>query len=271
MSLFSKKAAKTRISAVFFNGKISEMQSKGCERYFLAWFFLRMKDMKIPVSYLAYTLATVYHETAFTMEPIEEYGKGAGRPYGEPDPVTGQTYYGRGDTQNTWKENYEKLSAQLYDTKSLDKGVDVVNFPELLLTPIYSAQATIIGMSTGLYTGKSYSDYLDQEVPDYINARRIINGTDRAETIAGYAHDFERALRLALGSPLDRAVVKIGSPKSSDVRELQINLGLNPDGVFGSNTQSRVMQFQKSQGLDDDGVVGKKTWGAMERAFYWSE
>jgi hypothetical protein len=35
------------------------------------------------------------------MQPIEEYGKGRGMPYGKPDPTTGQVYYGRGFVQLT--------------------------------------------------------------------------------------------------------------------------------------------------------------------------
>jgi len=35
------------------------------------------------VYHLAYMLATAYHETASTMQPIEEYGKGKTRPYGK--------------------------------------------------------------------------------------------------------------------------------------------------------------------------------------------
>ena len=49
--------------------------------------------------WLAYILATDYHETAYTMQPIEEYGKGAGYDYGEPDPVTGEIYFGTGLVQ----------------------------------------------------------------------------------------------------------------------------------------------------------------------------
>ncbi|HCH0955322.1 TPA: hypothetical protein NKP33_004761, partial [Vibrio parahaemolyticus] len=178
-------------------------QSLGCERYMLAYFLLRSKRIRIPLSYLAYSLATVYHETAYNMQPVEEYGKGVGHEYGVPDPITGQAYYGRGDVQVTWKYNYERLSRLLFNVYTLEQGVDLVSNPNLLLTPIYSAQATLIGMATGLFTGSKYSDYLDQETPDYVNARRIINGTDRAETIAGYAHDFERALKLAFGFSLD--------------------------------------------------------------------
>ncbi|CAH1521310.1 conserved hypothetical protein [Vibrio owensii] len=267
-NLFSSRAVFTRLNAVFFSGKISEMQSKGCEKYMTAYFFLKMKKMRIPLNYLSYTLSTVYHETAFTMEPIEEYKKGAGHEYGIPDPVTGQTYYGRGDVQVTWKYNYERLSKIMFNIETMEQGVDLVNNPDLLLTPIYSAQATILGMSTGLFTGKSYSDYLDQEEPDYVNARKIINGTDRAHTLAGYAHDFERALRLGFGAPLDRDTIQLYS-NGSDVRELQLNLNLEPDGVFGNNTKQRVIQFQERYGLTADGVVGEKTWKKIESVFYW--
>lgn len=266
----SEKALATRVNAALFNGDMTDKQKNGCERYIVAYFLLRMKRMRIPLSYLAYTLATVYHETAYQMQPVEEYGKGAGHEYGIPDPITGKAYYGRGDVQVTWKYNYERLSEILFSTDTLEQGVDLVNNPDLLLTPIYSAQATIMGMATGLFTGKKYSDYLDQETPDYVNARRIINGTDCAEVIAGYAHEFERALKLAFGAPLDRATVRNGS-RGTDVRELQLNLGLNPDGIFGNGTESRVKAFQEKSGLSSDGIVGKKTWTKMESIFYWGE
>lgn len=45
--------------------------------------------------HLAYPLATTLHETAATMQPIEEY-QGASQPYGKEDPETHQAYFGRG-------------------------------------------------------------------------------------------------------------------------------------------------------------------------------
>ncbi|MDF5323501.1 peptidoglycan-binding protein [Vibrio parahaemolyticus] len=241
-------------------------QSLGCERYMLAYFLLRSKRIRIPLSYLAYSLATVYHETAYNMQPVEEYGKGVGHEYGVPDPITGQAYYGRGDVQVTWKYNYERLSRLLFNVYTLEQGVDLVSNPNLLLTPIYSAQATLIGMATGLFTGSKYSDYLDQETPDYVNARRIINGTDRAETIAGYAHDFERALKLAFGFSLDRTTVRNGS-RGVDVRELQLDLGLNADGIFGNGTEASVKAFQDKYGLSNDGIVGKTHGRKLKQYF----
>jgi putative chitinase len=68
---------------------------------------------------LAYVLATVYHETAHTMQPVREGGKGAGYDYGKklkrgggkgkriPYTTPDQIYYGRGYIQVTWFENYD--------------------------------------------------------------------------------------------------------------------------------------------------------------------
>ncbi|WP_273976240.1 hypothetical protein [Vibrio parahaemolyticus] len=67
----SEKALATRVNAALFNGDMTDKQKNGCERYIVAYFLLRMKRMRIPLSYLAYTLATVYHETAHQMQPVE--------------------------------------------------------------------------------------------------------------------------------------------------------------------------------------------------------
>jgi len=140
--------------------------------------------------WFAYMLATAYHETAHTFQPIEEIGKGRGRPYGIPDRVTGQTYYGRGLVQLTWKRNYQTFSNLL--------GVDLVNDPALALDPGTAYKIMSIGMIKGLFTGKKLSNYINDQKRDYVNARRIINALDRANLIAGYAVKFEATLRGSL-------------------------------------------------------------------------
>lgn len=146
--------------------------------------------------YLAYILATAAHETAYTMQPIAEYGRGRGRKYGVPDPVTGQTYYGRGYVQLTWKFNYEKASKVL--------GVDFVRNPDLVMTPRHAVRILFQGMKEGWFTGKSLSDYLDgvdedyrEDLREFSNARRIVNGTDKQVQIGQLAIKFETALRTA--------------------------------------------------------------------------
>ena len=130
--------------------------------------------------WLAYMLATVYHETAATMQPISEYGLGRGRPYGEPD--NGHTYYGRGYVQLTWKRNYAAMSPVT--------GVDLVNHPELALRPDIAAKVMFHGMEHGVFTGKKLADYFTPRTTDFLMARQIINGMDCAALIAGYARNF---------------------------------------------------------------------------------
>lgn len=139
----STKAFLNRLNAVYFNGKMNKTQ-RNCVSLFafsITLMHLIQKDMFY--QYLAYILATVYHETAFTMKSIEEYGKGQGRPYGEPDPRIGQIYYGRNYPQLTWYDNYEKASEHLFDKNLVQGTVDFLNHPERILEPFYGVQVTV--------------------------------------------------------------------------------------------------------------------------------
>lgn len=132
---------------------------------------------------VAYMLATVFHETAKTMQPIEEYGKGHGRAYG--NEMNGHIYYGRGYVQLTWYYNYDKMGMEL--------GIDLFNNPGLALEPNTALAIMIEGMTNGFFTEKKLSDYFNENT-DWKNARRIINGNDKDETIAGYAKIFYKSL-----------------------------------------------------------------------------
>ena len=136
--------------------------------------------------WLAYMLATTYHETDKKMQPIEEYGKGKTRPYGKPDPVTGKAYYGRGYVQLTWKYNYEAMGKIVKD--------DLVNHPELALRLDYATKILFYGMMNGTFTGRKLSAYFNATTEDWKNARRIINGLDKASMIADYGHSFYAAI-----------------------------------------------------------------------------
>jgi peptidoglycan hydrolase-like protein with peptidoglycan-binding domain len=265
---FSRAAFLTRVNATLFSGKISDSQKEGVNRYLNAWLiYNNVLGKNIPVSWLAYILATVYHETAATMQPIAEYGHGAGYDYGKPDPETGQVYYGRGDVQLTHKVNYEKAQQYVINFNTMKPDLDMVNNPDLALVPWVAAQVTINGMSQGWFTGKSLSDYLTPTATDYYNARRIINGTDKAQTIAAYAVEFEEALHLANGDGIVRSLVQMGS-KGDDVREVQLMLRLSPDGVAGSDTTNAIMTFQAKSLLQVDGMCGNDTWLALDTEIY---
>lgn len=124
--------------------------------------------------YLAYTLATAKRECMFHLS-IREVGRGAGKAYGRTDPVTGQTYYGRGPIQLTWKANYDKMGKLV--------GMDLVRKPDLVLVPTVGVQVMFVGMEKGSFTGKKLSDYFNATKEDAFNARKIVNGLDHAREI----------------------------------------------------------------------------------------
>lgn len=154
-------------------------------------------DPKIPdLRWVAYMLATVKHETAGTFAPIAEYGRGKDQPYGIPD-LNGRIYYGRGYVQLTWKENYAKLG------KQLGLGDALVENPDLALDPDIAYRILSHGMRNGSFTGRKLADYISGSRCNYVGARRIINGDDKAALIASYAADFVN--ELAKGVPHVRA------------------------------------------------------------------
>lgn len=148
------------------------------------------------VRWAAYMLATVKRECANQWQPLEEFGKGKGRPYGVPVKVTDtdgttytNTYYGRGYVQLTWKANYANMGAKL------GLGNLLVLHPEHALEPSTAYKIMSYGMRHGSFTGKKLADFIHDNVTDYVNSRRIINGLDHAQDIAGYAQAFETLLR----------------------------------------------------------------------------
>jgi predicted chitinase len=134
----------------------------------------------------AYVVATVKHETAGTFRPLEEYGKGRGRSYGRPDNHTGKAYYGRGFVQLTWKSNYQRYQDIL--------GIPLVNQPELACDPNVALFILVHGFKHGTFTGRKLTDYVSPGKTDFWNARRCINGTDRAQLIAASAQQILRTL-----------------------------------------------------------------------------
>ena len=159
----------------------------------------RLSPQELDHRHLAYVLATAWHETAYTMQPIAEYGKGRTRVYGKKHAplhsgsskrvLNNHIYYGRGYVQLTWFTNY------LVQTEDLK--IDIISNPELALVPKTAANIAINGMIRGRFTGKKLTDYIARGRTDFINARRIINGIDKAREIARHAEVINQALILS--------------------------------------------------------------------------
>lgn len=124
---------------------------------------------------LAYIIATAWHESK--LKPIKEIRASSGTTlYNTQNAYWYSGYYGRGFVQLTWKANYQKMSDFL--------GINLVDNPDLALNPKYAAQILVYGMMKGSFTGKKLSDYINPgSSNDFYNARKIVNGLDRAMLI----------------------------------------------------------------------------------------
>ncbi|MFT6910395.1 MAG: hypothetical protein ACJAS1_007124 [Oleiphilaceae bacterium] len=188
---------------IFFKQYYGLTTTKGED---LSGFFEKIKQDSNITSFgwAAYMLATAYHETTFSFKPKSESGKGNGHRYskvydvkdvkgirGKPGAIYKNVYYGRGYVQLTWDKNYKILG------KALGIGDKLYINPDLALDPDIAYNITSLGMRDGIFTTKKLSDYITANKVDYLNARRIINGTDEASKIAEYALLIEYLLRLA--------------------------------------------------------------------------
>lgn len=162
-----------------FGGKISTDQFDGLDR------ILKYKDSRYPHwenRWLAYLLATVFHETARRMQPIEEMG---GQSY-----LRSKKYwpwYGRGLIQITWEENYKKYG---------------ITNPKQALEWDTALRVAFDGMEKGKFSrdkggAQTLARYFNKQKNDPEGARKIINGTDKKSLIAGYYKNFLDALEQA--------------------------------------------------------------------------
>lgn len=193
-----------------FKGSLTESQVAGLDILLNIW---EDDFSSYPDEFLAYCLGTTYHETARTMQPIREYGRGRGRKYGRPDSKTGQTYYGRGHVQLTWYDNYKFVGKEM--------GIDLVNNPDKAMIPEVAATILYRGCIEGWFTGKKLADYITDKSCNYRQCRRIVNGMDKAALIAGYAKKFAKAIEAAQREPVVTAekLEKAGSRTAKAARK----------------------------------------------------
>lgn len=156
---------------------------------------------------IAYILATAHHESD-KFKSYREYGdenyfkkmydiEGSrprkARELGNINVGDGAKYAGRGAVQITGRTNYQKQGKKL--------GLDLENHPELTERDDIAARILVRGMMDGDFTGKKLDHYFTIETYDFWGARRMINGTDKADLIAGYAEHYLQAL-IAASEPI---------------------------------------------------------------------
>ena len=178
-----------RVRADPFGGNLTQRQVDGLNTLLDVW-EIHFRDCDI--RWLAYSLATAFHETAQTMEPIPEYGEGSGHSYGEPAGPYGQCYYGRGYVQLTWEENYIKGEQILADKYCVECPMH--QYPHRMLEHEPAALVLFDGSIEGWFTGVGLPQFFNASREDPYEARTVINGHDKAELIEGYYRSFKAAL-----------------------------------------------------------------------------
>jgi putative chitinase len=171
-----------------FGGSLSQAQVDGMNAL-----LDRADAVGMDYRQFAYVLATTFHETARTMQPIAEYGQGKGHDYGQPAGPYDQCYYGRGFVQLTWFDNYSKMQGACGSDPTWS-GKDIVQVADDALDLKIATDVIFYGMANGTFTGKKLSDYINAQGTDWYSARKIVNALDQASTIQDYAGKFHAAL-----------------------------------------------------------------------------
>lgn len=191
-----------------FGGSLTQQQVDGMNDILSFW---NEKYRDFDIRWLAYYMATVFHETSARMVPVRE-GSNAKRMATDAQAVAAAKYvyqkgytriryfdvgrygyvpYGRGRVQVTLDDNYAFVAKKTgADPRALDKK---------LLESRFDLEVSMRGTFEGWWTRGRHKmiDYFSDHTDDPEGARRIVNGTDKAKLIAGYYRNFLGALEAA--------------------------------------------------------------------------
>lgn len=178
-------------------GRLSVAQVSGYEAFFDFW---DSRSVLTDKRWLAYILATAFHETGKRLQAVREgfcdtdacsvravttlfNQRRISRNYALPH-ENGNSYFGRGFVQLTHGFNY-KSSGQ-----NIGLGNRVYDDPDLALDTATSVKITCVGMLIGSFTGHKLEQHFTDTKSDWKDARKIVNGRDKATLIAGHGKKF---------------------------------------------------------------------------------
>jgi putative chitinase len=243
--IMDRKAFFTAIRPMF-GGSLSQSQVDGLNRLLDVWH--KYYAINGSAEELAYNLATSFHETAATMQPITERGSRSyfnkyepgtriGKRLGNTQKGDGYRFRGEGDVQNTGRANARKATKRLNEVFGL--GIDLEVNPDQRGDPFISAHSLFLGNREGWWTGRDLGGYIDgvdesdaEDRAEYVKARAVVNGKDRADLIAGYAVKFEAALKAAdygkkahIPEKVERLVEDADKPGASSTTNIATGIG----------------------------------------------
>jgi putative chitinase len=169
-----------------------------------------------------------------------------GRMGNRPGTHDGSRFIGRGLSQVTGREGYEKLGEKV--------ALDLVNNPDLVVAP---ANALECGVADFIICGCLPFAQVDdvQGVTKHLNGG-FIGLSERMAWLTRW--------KIALGSqnPVPHSTVWL----QASLNKLGAEPALVPDGSFGPLTAAALKEFQQSHGLEADGKVDPETFAAIEAA-----
>lgn len=205
-----------QVRARLYEGRLTQGQVDGHNALLAKW---EADYATHDPRFLAYCLATAYHETGRRMQPVEEnlnysaeglvknfhryfLPADAERFAGQPERIANRIYAhrmgnggaatgdgwrfrGRGLVQITGRDNYRTYRLE--------------DAPEKALEPETAVRILFDGMIAGRFTGYALNDFFNATKSDWVNARRVVNGLNRAEEIGLFGVIFATAIGLSLG------------------------------------------------------------------------
>ena len=161
-----------------FAGQYKQVQKDGLDAILTEW---ERRKPQGDLRWLAYMLATAFHETNQQMQPVAEaYWVNNAEKWRKANLVY-YPYYGRGYVQLTHPGNYRKAGDYV--------GEDLVAKPDRALDPGNAAAIMFVGMEEGWFRADArrhdLARYFSTSVNDPVGARAIINGKEYKKTSTG--------------------------------------------------------------------------------------
>jgi hypothetical protein len=196
--------------------KLTATRQQGFDAIFDFWDTVESYDS---MEWLAYELATAWHETGAQMLPVREgfkatdaeayaavtaYCKKKGISNYAARHSNGNSYYGRGYVQLTHADNYKKMG------KQLGVGDTLYDKPDKVMDPATAASILVVGLMDGLFrpAAGTLFDYFNGTDQRWFDARALVNGDKNSKPswaggkkigtlVADYGQAFLGALKAA--------------------------------------------------------------------------
>lgn len=224
---FYKKIRVAKVNNKLLFPKLTQSQVKGTESILDYW---NNKYTHLSIRWLAYILATCYHETKARMMPTYEDGTKAyfmrnydisghnpalAKKLGNVKVGDGYTFRGVGQGQITGRRNMRFAGKKI--------GVDLESHPEYMMRVEISTKVLVEGFIGGWFTGVRLSTYTASNGSfDAYNARRIWNKTDCASLIKAEYEQFYAALIYAITDNSHQALLDIFPDENNQEQDDEI-------------------------------------------------